>query len=209
MSFFLTYYRWVIDLCEIDIYASFVCWIGWLPTDIGENSQPEVYAACLLRKSQNTNKVVICQIQRRFICKHVMQRQEINISLPCSCKVGEKWLCSHTYSGITRNWSARLGLLYLFIVGGQCHTGPLMHVPGVLGCCAPVVGRYMKSRTMSCMRNCGDNSINKDEQLVYAMRTVHFVMTTPNIIPWRDDLRLMHPSPKEDHSSFVTSLVMG
>ena len=34
---------------------------------------------------------------------------------------------------------ARLGLLYLFIVGGQCHTRPLMHVPGVLGCCAPVI----------------------------------------------------------------------
>ena len=33
----------------------------------------------------------------------------------------------------------RLGLLYLFIVGGQCHTRPLMHVPGVLGCCAPVL----------------------------------------------------------------------
>ena len=128
----------MIDLCEIDIYASFVCWIGWLPTDIGENSQPEVYAACLLRKSQNTNKVAICQIQSRFICKHVMQRQEINISLPLSCKVGENLLCSRTYSGITRNRPARLGLLYLFIVGGQCHTRPLMHVPGVLGCCTPV-----------------------------------------------------------------------
>ena len=34
---------------------------------------------------------------------------------------------------------ARLGLLYLFIVGGQCHTHPLMHVAGVLGCCTPVV----------------------------------------------------------------------
>ena len=81
--------RWVIDLCEVDIYASFVCWIGWLPTDIGENSQPEVYAACLLRKSQNTNKVAISKIQSGCICKHVMHRQEINISLPCSCKVDE------------------------------------------------------------------------------------------------------------------------
>ena len=33
---------------------------------------------------------------------------------------------------------ARLGLLYVFIVGGQCHTRPLMHVAGVLGCCTPV-----------------------------------------------------------------------
>ena len=34
---------------------------------------------------------------------------------------------------------ARLGLLYLFIIEGQCHTRPLMHAPGVLGCCAPVI----------------------------------------------------------------------
>ena len=34
---------------------------------------------------------------------------------------------------------ARLGLLHLFIVGGQCHTRPLMQVAGVLGCCTPVV----------------------------------------------------------------------
>ena len=34
---------------------------------------------------------------------------------------------------------ARLGLLYLFIVRGQCHTRPLKHVAGVLGCCTPVV----------------------------------------------------------------------
>ena len=74
-----------------------------------------------------------------LVCKHVMQRQDLNNSLPCSCKVGEKWLCSRTYSGITRNWPARLGLLYLFIVGRQCHTRPLMHVAGVLGCCTPVV----------------------------------------------------------------------
>ena len=52
-----------------------------------------------------------CQIQSRFICKHVMQRQEINIPLPCSCKVGEKWLYSRTYSGITRKQPARLGLI--------------------------------------------------------------------------------------------------
>ena len=98
-----------------------------------------MYAACPLRKSQNPNKVAICQIQSRFICKGVMQRQEKTFSLPCSCKVGGKWLCSRTYSGITRNRPARLGLLYLFIVGGQCHTRSLMHVAGVLGCCTPVV----------------------------------------------------------------------
>ena len=95
-----------------------------------------MYAACPLRKSQNPNKVAICRIQSRFICKGVMQRQEKTFFLPCSCKVGGKWLCSRTYSGITRNRPARLGLLYLFIVGGQCHTRPLMHVAGVLGCCS-------------------------------------------------------------------------
>ena len=58
----------------------------------------------------------------------------MNISLPCSCKVGENWLCTHTYSGITRNRPAGPGVLYLFIVGGQCHTRPLMHLAGVLGC---------------------------------------------------------------------------
>ena len=55
-----------------------------------------------------------------------MQRQEINISLACSCKVGEKWLCSRIYSRITRNRPAWLGLLDLFIVGGQCHAHSCM-----------------------------------------------------------------------------------
>ena len=110
---FWTYQRWEIDLRKVDIYAPLVCWIGWLPTDISKNSQLEVYAACPLRTSQNTNKSAICQIQSRFICKHVMQRQEKIILLPCSCKVGEKLLCSRTYSGITRNRPARLGLLCL------------------------------------------------------------------------------------------------
>ena len=45
---------------------------------------------------------------------------------------------------------ARLGLLYICIVGGQCHTRPLMHV---LGCCTPVgetrVSRCVKSTILS------------------------------------------------------------
>ena len=43
-----------------------------------------------------------------------------------------------TQHGISRNRPARPGLLYLSIAGGQCHTRPLMNVPGFLGCCTPV-----------------------------------------------------------------------
>ena len=137
-----------------------------------------MYAACLLRKSQNTNKVDICQIQSRFICEHVMQRQEINISLPCSCKVGEKWLCRRTYSGITRNRPARPGLLYLFIVGGQCHTRPLMHVPGVLGCCAPVLNTVWMHPTLTHMAP-NSLSVSKGDSRWWECRHINFNTLLP------------------------------
>ena len=152
-----------------------------------------MYAVCPLRKSQNINKFAICQILSRFIGKHVMQRQEINILLPCSCKVGEKWLCSRTYSGITRNRPARLGLLYLFIVGGQCHTRPLTQVAGVLGCCTPV-GKLARRPLFTVTFWMPDSLCDGTHLTGLARPTKHQQSTSPEIIQrWPTPNAKLHP----------------
>ena len=67
---------------------------------------------------------------------------------------------------------ARLGLLYLFIIGGQCHTRPLMHVAGVLGCCTPVL--YIVFHTAVCPRwnTIATNAIKRVYTLCYDMQLV-------------------------------------
>ena len=87
-----------------------------------------------LERAKTPTKLLFVEFKAVLYVKVWCRDKKKTFLLRCSSKVGGKWLCSRTYSGITRNRPARLGLLYLFIVGGQCHTRPLMHVAGVLGC---------------------------------------------------------------------------
>ena len=110
-----------------------------LPEIIVTQSRTEVDAEWLVRHGILRRNTVFIDIFRnvpftwRFIDNYDYKY------LVCVAKKYDDMLWDWMKSRFISPRPARLGLLFLFIVGGQCHTRPLMHAPGVLGCCAPVL----------------------------------------------------------------------
>ena len=104
-----------------------------LPEIIVTQSRTEVYTEWLVRHGILRRNKVFIDIFRnvpftwRFIDNYDY------MYLECVAKKYDDMLWDWMKSRFISPRPARLGLLYLFIVGGQCHTRPLMHVPGVLG----------------------------------------------------------------------------
>ena len=109
-----------------------------LPEIIVTHSRTEVYAEWLLRHGILRRNNVFIDIFRnvpftwRFIDNYDY------MFLVCVAKKYDDMLSDWMKSRFISPRPARLGLLHPFIVGGQCHTRPFMHVAGVLSCCAPV-----------------------------------------------------------------------
>ena len=109
-----------------------------LPGIIVTQSRTEVYAVWLDRHGILRRNKVFIDISRnvpltwRFIYNYDY------MFLVCVAKKYDDMLSNCMKLCFISPRPARLGLLYLFIVGGQSHTRPLMHVAGVLGCCTPV-----------------------------------------------------------------------
>ena len=80
--------------------------------------------------------------------------------LVCVAKKYDDMLWDWVKSRFISPRPARLGLLYLFIIGGQCHTRPLTQVAGVLGCCTPVVWPTV-GNTHECFRHAEYSKPNK------------------------------------------------
>ena len=109
-----------------------------LPEIIVTQARTEVYAEWLVRHGiLRRNKVFI----------DIFRNVPLTWSFIYNCDYLYLVCVETKYDDMLWNWMksrfisprpARPGLLYLFIVGGQCHTRPPMHVPGVLGCCTPV-----------------------------------------------------------------------
>ena len=109
-----------------------------LPEIIVTQSRTEVYAEWLVRHGVLRRNKVFIDIYRdvpftwRFIDNHDYT------FFVCVATKSDDILWGWMKSRFISPRLARLGLLDLFIVGGQCHTRPLMHVAGVLACCTPV-----------------------------------------------------------------------
>ena len=109
-----------------------------LPEIIVTQSRTEVYAGWLVRHGSLRRNMVFIDILRNVPFAWRSIDNYDNMYLVCVAKKYDGMLWDWMKSRFISPRPARLGLLYLFIVGGQCHTRPFMHVAGVLGCCTPV-----------------------------------------------------------------------
>ena len=109
-----------------------------LPEIIVTQSWTEVYAEWLVRHGILRRNKVLIDIFRnvQFTWRSIDNYDNMYL---CVARKYDDMLWDWMKSRFISPRPARLGLLYLSIVGSQCHTSPLMHVPGDLGCCAPVV----------------------------------------------------------------------
>ena len=110
-----------------------------LPEIIVAQSRTEVYAGWLVRHGPLRRNKVFIDILRNVPFTWRSRDNYDYMYLVCVARKYDDMLWDWMKSRFISPRPARLGLLYLFIVGGQCHTRPLMHVAGVLGCCTPVV----------------------------------------------------------------------
>ena len=106
-----------------------------LPEIIVTQSRMEVYAEWLVRHGILRRNKVFIDIFRNVPFTWRSLDNYDYMYLVCVAKNYDDMLWDSMKSRFISPRPARLGLLYLFTAGGQCHTCPLMHVPGVLGCC--------------------------------------------------------------------------
>ena len=111
-----------------------------LPGIIVTQSRTEVYAVWLDRHGILRRNKVFIDISRNVPLTWRFIDNYDYMFLVCVAKKYDDMLSNCMKLCFISPRPARLGLLYLFIVGGQSHTRPLMHVAGVLGCCTPVIG---------------------------------------------------------------------
>ena len=109
-----------------------------LPGIIVTQSRTEVYAVWLDRHGILRRNKVFIDISRNVPLTWRFIDNYDYMFLVCVAKKYDDMLSNCMKLCFISPRPARLGLLYLFIVGGQSHTRPLMHVAGVLGCCTPV-----------------------------------------------------------------------
>ena len=110
-----------------------------LPEIMATQSRTDVYAEWLVRHGiLRINKVFIDIFRNVPFTWRFIDNYDY-MYLVCVAKKYDDMLWDWMKSRFISPRPARLGLLHLFIVGGQCHTRPPMHVAGVLGCCTPVV----------------------------------------------------------------------
>ena len=109
-----------------------------LPEIIVTQSRTEVYVEWLVRHGiLRRNKVFFVIFRNAPFTWRFIDNYDY-MYLVCVAKKYDDMLWDWMKSRFISPRPARLGLLYLFIVGDQCHTRPLMHVAGVLGRCTPV-----------------------------------------------------------------------
>ena len=110
-----------------------------LPGIIVTQSRTEVYAVWLDRHGILRRNKVFIYISRNVPLTWRFIDNYDYMFLVCVAKKYDDMLSNCMKLCFIPPRPARLGLLYLFIVGGQSHTRPLMHVAGVLGRCTPVM----------------------------------------------------------------------